>query len=64
MEDADDDEMPALVDRDEMPALVGPGPPFTVWLPADAAPGPMQPPIRRGPCRSPARGFAKPGRQG
>ena len=64
MEDADDDEMPALVDSDEMPALVGPGPPFTVWLPADAAPGPMQPPVRRGPCRSPARGFAKPGRQG
>jgi hypothetical protein len=62
MEDADDDEMPALVD--EMPALVGPGPPFTVWLPADAAPGPMQPPVQRGPCRSPARGFAKPGRQG
>ncbi len=64
MEDADDDEMPALVDSDEMPALVGPGPPFTVWLPADSAPGPMQPPVQRGPCRSPARGFAKPGRQG
>ena len=53
-----------VADDDEMPALVGP--PFPVWLlgPADAAPGPMQLRVLRGPCRSPAWGFAKPGRQG
>ncbi len=53
VEDADDDEMPALV-----------GPPFPVWLPADAAPGPMQLRVLRGPCCSPAWGFANSGRQG
>ena len=55
VDDTDDDEMPPLLDWDDTNDDV---------VPADAAPGRMQLRVPRGPCRSPAWGFAKPGRQG
>lgn len=58
VDDTDDDEMPPLLqfnDSDDTDDDV---------VPADAAPGRMQLRVPRGPCRSPAWGFAKPGRQG
>jgi hypothetical protein len=57
-------ESPELVDDTEMPPLLDWDDTNDDVVLADAAPGRMQLRVPRGPCRSPAWGFAKPGRQG